>query len=87
VIDYSDWVYDAETLQTAVAVSALHSGNADDSGNPFAVTGVQIQTGDLTVAYTASGGAHGNTYKVTFTVTTNTPQTREDEILVKIREV
>jgi len=86
-VAYADWLGTGETLTGAVGVATLHSGSADDSGNPFQVSGVQVAADNTTVRYTAAGGAHGNVYKITFTITTNTPQTREDEILIRVTEV
>lgn len=85
-IDFSARLLDGETISTVTATAALHSGSADDSGNPFAVTGATVENGTH-VRYIAYGGASGNSYKLTFTTTTNTPQTREDEIIIRVREI
>lgn len=87
-VDYSNFLSSGELVDTSSAVSALYSGSANDSGNPFTVTSVTVDPNQTAVWYTTSGGANGNTYKVTFTTdTTPTQQTKEDEILIRIKEV
>lgn len=86
-IDFSARLLAGETITNASAVAELVSGTADDSGNPFVVGGVVIEAGATSIKYTVFGGASGNTYKVTFTTTTSTPQIREDEIHVRVREI
>ena len=84
-IDGSRWLKTGETFVSVVTSSELASGDADDSGNPFTITGAVVASGTL-ITYFAAGGADSNNYKATFKITTTVPQLREDEVMFRIRE-
>ena len=89
-IDYSEFLGSGDELdatpESAPTVEvALHAGDADDSGSPFQVYGVAIDSTTV-LSYYATGGASGNTYKATFLTNTVNGQTHESEILFRIKE-
>jgi len=86
-VDYTSFLRTGETLNTIVATPVLHSGSADDSGDPFVVESAVVAD-DVYVDYITSGGASGNTYKITFSaLTTPVEQEKEVEVLVRVKEV
>ena len=84
-IDFSARLLTGETILGVSAYAERRSGDTDDSATPFIVGGVV--TDGARVTYTALGGADGNSYKLTFTTNTSTPQIREDEIIIKVKEL
>jgi hypothetical protein len=86
-IIYDNWLSAGETITSVTITSEKISGDADDSGNPFSSTLSGIVNDGTRIAYWAAGGAHGNKYKVTFSIDTSFTQTLEDEIIFRIREV
>ena len=86
-VDYSYWLQTGETLNTVDAAAVKHSGTVDDSGDPFTVESAVVAE-DVYIDYITSGGASGNTYKITFNVvTTPIAQEKEVEVLVRVKEV
>jgi hypothetical protein len=81
LIDYDRWLEEGEVI-TAVATSIDNA-----TSPPLAVTNIVIDPDGNRIAYYISGGADGEDYTVTFSVTTSVNQTREDELLVGVREV
>ena len=76
-IDYADFLETTETISTvtcAVAPTGMTVTTViDPAGKKF--------------AFWAEGGEDGTTYVLTFTVTTNGQQRREDEIEIEVEEV
>ena len=85
VLDFSRWLKDGETLVSVISFCEQISGDADDTVLPFTITGAVVASGTQ-VTYFAAGGADTNNYKATLSVVTSIPQTREDEVIFKIRE-
>lgn len=87
-IDYAEFLGAHDTLHAedlpVVEVARLR-GTADDAETPFEV-GNLTRVDDHTISYSAGGGAHGNTYLVTFMTKTTNGQLHECEIEFKIRE-
>lgn len=86
-IRYGNWLSTDEEITSVSITTETYTGSADDSGNPFQITSNGIILSGKSVSYFAEGGADGNTYKATFTINTDFQQTREDEILFRIKEV
>lgn len=79
-IDYSDWLRDAETLQSVTpTVACITSDDASVTvaGTTSSTTAVRIRL---------SGGASGNTYKTTVRVTTSAGRVDDSEFLVVVRD-
>ena len=78
-IDYSDWLDTAEQLLNVtflvIPIDAY----------PVAIDGIAIQTGGTSVAFYASAGIEGVTYKAIATMTTNGGQVKEDTILYTVK--
>lgn len=87
-IDYTLFFNELDTLHADTLPTievALLRGSADDSASPLAV-GNLVRVDDNTIGYSVSGGAHGNTYLVTFLTLTAGGQVHEAEIEFKIKE-
>lgn len=57
------------------------------SVEPSGLTVDNLAASSTAIAWWATGGTDGTTYKVTFTVTTTAGEIFEDEVFYKIREV
>jgi hypothetical protein len=78
---YDRWLEDGERI-TAVAASI-----DETTTPPLVVDGIVIGPDADRFAYYTSGGVDGDDYVITFTITTSVGQTREDELLVGVREI
>lgn len=82
LFDYSRWLEEGETLLSVTAAVSPTTSPA------LSVTNIVIDPDEgRKAAYYTSGGVDGEEYTVTFTATTSIAQTREDEVLVAIREI
>lgn len=82
IIDYTDWLLDGELLSTAVFVTQ----NPDDLSDPAIVDSSAIDQAGKTIVCYISGGATGAQYKILATITTNMTQTKEDEIIIRVKD-
>lgn len=81
LINYARWLEVGETITSiAAAVTPVTS-------TPLVVDTLLIDPDGTRVAYNTSGGEEGCDYTITFTAGTSVGQSREDEILVGIKEV
>lgn len=80
IIDLDEWLEDDEEIATVTAEVTPATDTA------FQVTDIVIDPGARKFAYWTTGGEDGETYKVEFTIKTQT-QVREDEIEVDVEEV
>lgn len=80
IIDLDEWLEDDEEIGT-VTVEVTPA-----TTSPFQCTSIVIDPNARKFAYWLTGGEDGETYKVEFTITTQT-QVREDEIEVDVEEV
>lgn len=79
-LDYDDFLESAEIVTGATPdVSPV-------TDTPFVVDGVVVDPAGKEFAYFASGGEAGQTYAVTFTVTTNGNQIRKDTVEFDVEE-
>lgn len=81
LINYAPWLEEGETI-TSVSVDVDNSTTP-----PLVVDTLLIDPDGDRIAYNTSGGVDGEEYTLTFTITTSAGQTREDEILVNVKEV
>lgn len=80
IIDLTKWLEESEEIQT---VTAEVSPTTEEE---FEVPTIVIDPAAKKFAYYAQGGEDGETYKIEFTITTQT-QVREDEIEVDVEEI
>lgn len=79
-IDYSDWLQDGETLST-FAYTVTPAGNV-----PVVLT-FNIAIDGKSVDIFISGGDNNKQYKIIVKVTTSRGQTKEDEIILTVRDL
>ncbi len=75
-IDYTDWLVDEDTVQSALATSA-----------PNTLTVESVFTTTNRVKVWLSEGADNTTYKVTVVTTTADGRVREDEFRVRVKDL
>lgn len=75
------WLEEGERILTVTAAVD------NDTDTPLVVDGIVIGPDSDRFAYYVSGGEDGEDYVVTFTITTSIGQTREDELLIGVREI
>jgi hypothetical protein len=75
------WLEEGERVLTVTAAID------NDTDTPLVVDDIVIGPDSDRFAYYVSGGEDGEDYVVTFTITTSVGQTREDEMLIGIREI
>ena len=80
MIDYSDWLDSGEAVQ-----SVLFSITPSTTP-PLVIDGVQVVTIATGVQYYISGGTNGTNYEAVASMTTSLAQTKEDGIIVSIRD-
>ncbi len=79
-IDYSEWLA-TEELITDIDVTVSPS-----TSPALAVAPVSIDPDGKIIEYYAGGGLTGNDYTVTFKITTDDGQVREDEVEITVEE-
>lgn len=79
-IDYSDFLEAGEILTNVTA----EVDNTTDP--PLVIDGIVIDPDGTEFAYFTSGGAHGESYSVEFTLTTNGNQIKKDTVEFDIEE-
>lgn len=77
----AEWLEEGERVVTVTAAV----DNITDV--PLVVDDIVIGPDYDRFAYYVSGGEDGEDYVITFTVTTSVGQTREDELLLGVREI
>lgn len=75
------WLEEGERILTVTAAVD------NDTDTPLVVDDIVIGPDSDRFAYYVSGGEDGEDYVVTFTITTSIGQTREDELLIGVREI
>jgi hypothetical protein len=81
IIDLTTWLESTEEIEDVVVKSIT-----PETTSPFQCTSVVIDPDGKKFAYYLTGGEDGETYKVEFTISTQT-QIREDEIEVDVEEL
>lgn len=79
-IDYTDFLEAGEILTNATAAIS------PTTDTPLVVDGIVIDPDGSEFAYFVSGGEHGVSYSVEFTLTTNGGQTKKDTVEFDIEE-
>lgn len=80
ILDYTQW------LETTELITNVTTEIDNETNTPFEVSSTVIDPGGKKFAYYLQGGEDGETYKVTFTVTTQA-QVRQDEIEIDVEDV
>ena len=76
-IDYSEWLSDGDTLESATVTVAPATNLVIDS----------VFVNDPRIKIWVSGGTNGVTYKVTVTATTADGRVKQDEFRVKVKDI
>ena len=78
---YGDWLEEGERITDVTA--AVEPTTVP----PLVISDIVLGPDSDRFAYYAGGGVDGEDYTVTFTITTSVNQTREDEILIGVKEI
>jgi hypothetical protein len=78
-IDYSDW------LDTGEQLSNVTFEVTPVDADPVLIDGIAIETGAIVVAFYASRGLDGKSYKAVATATTSGGQVKEDTIQYTVK--
>jgi hypothetical protein len=78
-IGYSDW------LDTGELLTLVTFGVTPVDADPVVIDGITIQTGGKNVAFYASGGIDGKSYKAIVTTTTSGGQVKEDTVQYTVK--
>lgn len=80
-IDYEDFLEAGEIITLVTA-----EVNVNTDTTPLVVDGIVIDPDGDQFAYFVSGGEHGVSYSIEFTITTNGNQTKKDTVEFDIEE-
>jgi hypothetical protein len=78
-IGYNDWLDSGELL------NSVTFGVTPVDADPVVIDGIAIETGAKTVAFYASGGIDGKSYKAIATATTSGGQVKEDTVQYTVK--
>ena len=76
-IDYSEWLSEGDTIESATVTVAPATNLVIDS----------LFVNDPRIKIWVSGGTNGVTYKVTVTATTADGRVKQDEFRVKVKDI
>lgn len=76
-IDYSEWLSEGDTIESATVTVAPATNLAIDS----------VFVNDPRIKIWVSGGTNSVTYKVTVTATTADGRVKQDEFRVKVKDI
>lgn len=80
-IDYTDWLDEGELISDVVYVVTLDGVSSAE----MTIDGTALYPGNLIAYFYANAGVANRTYKVLVTMTTNSGQIRQDNILFSVK--